>query len=41
MPPKFMPVLGKKAKICHPKIFQIYAGFSLRVYFRKKNAAVI
>ena len=23
MPPKFMPVLGKKAKICHPKIFQI------------------
>jgi hypothetical protein len=36
-----MPVLGKKAKICHPKIFQIYAGFSLRVYFRKKIAAVI
>jgi hypothetical protein len=38
---KFMPVLGNKAKIRHLKIFQIYAGFSLRISFRKKNAAVI
>jgi hypothetical protein len=32
MPPKFMPVLGKKSKICHPKIFQI-----LRLFINNKK----
>jgi hypothetical protein len=35
-PPKLRPVFGENGKICHSKIFQIKAGFGLRIYFEQK-----